>query len=90
MPEEIPRPIGPEPVIRPRPVPQYSRGGDLSKVPRAADTRPADLTQILAVDTANPFLRQLRIQQGLLKESDVDPTMLKRVPITVDNEAEGK
>ena len=85
MPDEIPRPIRPEPIIKPTPVLQYRRGGDLSKVPKAADTEPADLSHILAVDTANPYLRQLRIQQGLLKESDVDPTMLKRVTIAVDS-----
>jgi hypothetical protein len=74
-------PNQPQPAKKPR----YSRGADLSKVPKAADTPPADLSRILAVDTANPYLRQVRIQQGLLKESDVDPTMLKRVPLVVDD-----
>ncbi len=90
MPDEISEPIRREPIILPRPVVRYSRGGDLSKVPKAAETAPADLSRILAVDTANPYLRQLRIQQGLLKEADVDPTILKRVAIDVDQEPKAK
>jgi hypothetical protein len=77
----IPRPI-PIPIPIPEPVRQYSRGGDLSKIPTAAETPPANLAGILAVDTSNPFLRQLRVQQGLLKPAEVAPELLARVPIT--------
>jgi hypothetical protein len=80
MPDELP---GPGPVPEPvRPVTVYSRGGDLSNVPKAADIPPANLELILAVDSSNPFLRQLRIQEGLLKSSDVAPETLARVPLT--------
>lgn len=80
MPEDLP---GPAPVPEPvRPVTRYSRGGDLSKVPKAADTPPTNLEQILGVDSSNPFLRQLRIQEELLKSSDVPPETLARVPLT--------
>jgi hypothetical protein len=74
--EGIPEPVGPVRI--------YARGGDLSKVPTAADTPPANLEQILAVDTSNPFLRQLRIEQGLLRPPDVAPELLGRVPTTPD------
>lgn len=74
MPE--PRPV-PEPI---RPVRRYSRGGNLEHVPVASETPPANLEQILALDTSNPFLRQLRIQQGLLRAPDVAPENLARVP----------
>ena len=84
MPKVAPEPNRKEPV-KPPPVVRYSRGADLSKVPKAADTTPADLSRILAVDTANPYLRQVRIQQGLLKASDVEPTILNRVAIAVDS-----
>jgi hypothetical protein len=80
MPDDVPEPSPvPEPV---RPVTIYSRGGDLSKVPKAADTPPANLEQILGVDSSNPFLRRLRIQEGLLRSSDVPPEVLARVPLT--------
>lgn len=85
MPDDVPEEGIPEPRPIPvpvRPVTLYSRGGDLSNVPLAASTTPADLERILAVDTSNPFLHQLRIQQGLLKSSDVAPGNLGRIPVT--------
>jgi hypothetical protein len=45
---------------------RYAKGGDLSKVTKAADVPAIDLKRVLAVDTSNPFLRALRIQQGFL------------------------
>jgi hypothetical protein len=84
MPSKIPLPDRPGPA-EPLSKWRYARGADLSNVPKAADTPPADLSRILAVDTANPYLRQLRIQQGLLKATDVDPIILQRVPMNVDS-----
>jgi hypothetical protein len=87
MPDDIPEEGIPEPRPIPIPIPVrpitvYSRGGNLSNVPLAASTAPADLERILAVDTSNPFLQQLRIQQGLLKATDIAPGNLGRTPIT--------
>src|SRR5580698_10251158 len=81
IPEPRPIPI-PIPIPIPvRPVTRYSRGGNLSNVPLAASTAPADLERILEVDTSNPFLQQLRIQQGLLKATDIAPGNLGRTPV---------
>jgi hypothetical protein len=89
MPDDVPEEGIPEPRPIPvpvRPVTLYSRGGDLSQVPLAAATPPADLERILAVDTSNPFLQQLRIQQGLLKSSEVPPGNLGRIPVSPELE----
>lgn len=59
---------------------RYARGGDLSKVPKATDVPAADLSKILGVDSSNPFLRQLRIQQGLLKATDLQPELVEKTP----------
>jgi hypothetical protein len=45
---------------------RYAKGCDLSKVTKAAEVPAVDLKQVLAVDSSNPFLRALRIQQGFL------------------------
>jgi hypothetical protein len=45
----------------------YPTGCDLSQVPNATDGPPTDVDALLSVDSSNPFLRELRIQQGLLK-----------------------
>jgi len=87
MPDDVPEEEIPEPRPIPipipvRPVTLHSRGGNLSNVPLAASTAPADLERILAVDTSNPFLQQLRIQQGLLKAAGIAPGNLGRTPIT--------
>jgi len=86
MPDDVPDGEIPEPRPIPIPIPirpirLYSRGGNLSNVPLAAATAPADLERILAVDTSNPFLQQLRIQQGLLKATDIAPGNLGRTPV---------
>jgi len=57
---------------------RYARGGDLSKVPLTANTPPADLAKILNVDSANPFLRQVRIQQGYLRAGDLAAELIDR------------
>jgi hypothetical protein len=89
MPDDTPAAGAPEPRPIPiptpipvRPVTRHSRGGDLSNVPLAASTTPANLDVILAVDTSNPFLQQLRIQQGLLKAAEVPPGNVGRLPVT--------
>ncbi len=57
---------------------KYAKGCDLSKVAKAAEVPPADLKTLLAVDSSNPFLRTLRIQQGFLK-ADALPADLRTI-----------
>ena len=67
---------------------KYPRGCDLSKVPKVTDLPKIDLSTILGVDTSNPMLRQLRIQQGLLKAETL-PADLREVvlpPLTVQGD----
>ncbi len=59
---------------------RYPRGCDLSQVPKAADIAKVDLSTILGVDSSNPMLRQLRIQQGFLKAETL-PTELRDVAL---------
>jgi hypothetical protein len=47
------------------PPPFHARGADLSRIPKAADMPSTDLKKVLGVDSANPFLRALRIERGL-------------------------
>jgi hypothetical protein len=49
----------------------YPKGCDLSRVPKATDGPPTDVNTLLGVDSSNPFLRALRIQQGFLKIEDL-------------------
>lgn len=49
----------------------HARGADLSLIPKAADVPASDLKKLLGVDTANPFLRVLRIERGFLEASDL-------------------
>jgi hypothetical protein len=65
-------------------LPQYSRGCDLSQVPKAADVAPIELKRILGVDSANPFLRALRIEHGLLSPADLPAELVKAVPLGGD------
>ncbi|MFZ2067352.1 MAG: hypothetical protein WAV27_15345 [Xanthobacteraceae bacterium] len=57
---------------------KYAKGGDLSKVSKATDTPAVDLKMLLAVDSSNPFIRTLRIQQGFLK-AEVLPSDLRGI-----------
>jgi hypothetical protein len=59
---------------------RYARGCDLTKIPKAADMRPADLNKILNVDSANPYLRAIRIQNGYLRLEDVPPELRTQLP----------
>jgi hypothetical protein len=68
---------------------KYSRGCDLSRVPKAADVPAADLKTLLAVDSSNPFLRTLRIQQGLLK-AEALPVDLRGIVPSLPTNAEVK
>jgi len=63
------------------PGPVFARGCDLSAVPLAADVAPADLKAILGVDTSNPYLRNLRIEQGFLKRETLPDGLRNLVPI---------
>ncbi len=60
--------------------PRYARGCDLTKVPKAADTPPADLNKILNVDSANPYLCAIRIQNGHLRLEDVPAELRAHIP----------
>jgi len=65
----------------PRDMPsKYAKGCDLSKVPKAADVQPADLKALLAVDSSNPSLRALRIQQGFLTAASLPVDLRLVVP----------
>jgi hypothetical protein len=55
-------------------------GCDLTKVPKAADTPKVDFKKILSVDSSNPFLRQLRIQQGFLVAQHLPAELRAKVP----------
>ena len=59
---------------------RYAKGCDLSKVTKAADLAAVDLKQILAVDSSNPFLRALRIQQGFLNAETLPADLRTIVP----------
>jgi hypothetical protein len=64
--------------------PQYARGCDLSQVPKAADVQPINLKRVLGVDSANPFLRALRIERKLLDPADLPADLVKAVPLEGD------
>jgi hypothetical protein len=63
------------------PPPPHARGADLSLIPKAADVPAADLKKLLGVDSANPFLRALRIERGFLKASDLPRELSRAVPL---------
>ncbi len=58
----------------------YAKGCDLSKVSKATDVPAVDLTKLLAVDSSNPFIRALRIQQGFLKATALPADLRTIVP----------
>ena len=60
---------------------RFPRGGDLTKVPKAADTPPADLAKILSIDSSNPNLRSIRIQNGYLRLENLPVELRSRVPV---------
>lgn len=63
------------------PKPFYARGADLSLVPKADETPPADLKKLLGVDSANPFLRALRIERGFLKAAALPSELTQQTPL---------
>jgi hypothetical protein len=68
----------------PNQTPQYARGCDLSVIPLAADTPPADIDRLLGVETSNPFLRRLRIERGILNPANLPPDLTAIVPLDGD------
>jgi hypothetical protein len=58
----------------------YAKGCDLSKVSKATDVPAVDLKTLLAVDSSNPFIRTLRIQQGFLKATALPADLQSIVP----------
>jgi hypothetical protein len=60
--------------------PFYARGADLSRIPKAADIPSTDLRQVLGVDSANPFLRALRIERGFLNAADLPRELTEAAP----------
>lgn len=63
------------------PKPFYARGADLSLIPKAAETPSADLKKLLGVDSANPFLRALRIERGFLTATALPPELTQQTPL---------
>jgi C1A family cysteine protease len=61
------------------PLPTHPLGGDLTKVQKAADVPRVDVKTLLATDTSNSFLRQVRIGNGLLKATSLQPEMVQRM-----------
>jgi hypothetical protein len=59
---------------------RYARGCDLSKVPKAVEVPKLDIAAVLGVDTSNPMLRALRIQQGLIKVETLPADLRSVVP----------
>jgi hypothetical protein len=59
---------------------RYAKGCKLSEIPKAAEVPAVDLTKILAIDSSNPFIRALRIQQGFLKAETLPPALRTIVP----------
>jgi hypothetical protein len=59
---------------------RYAKGCTLSAIPKATDVPAVDLTKILAIDSSNPFIRALRIQQGFLKAETLPPDLRTIVP----------
>jgi hypothetical protein len=57
---------------------RYQKGCDLSKVAKATEVPAIDLKKVLDVDSSNPFLRALRIQQGFLSVEKL-PAALRTV-----------
>jgi hypothetical protein len=63
------------------PTPVHGRGCDLSLIPKAADLPATDLKEILGVDSANPFLRALRIERGFLKVGGLPRELTHAAPL---------
>lgn len=57
----------------------HSTGADLTKVPRITEVARTDISPFLSADTSNPFLRQLRINRGFLKATNLAPELLEGV-----------
>lgn len=68
---------------------KYPRGCNLALVPKATEVPPLDLKTILSVDTSNPFLRMLRIQQGYLTVTSL-PVELRTVVASLPTIVEEK
>jgi len=63
------------------PAPLHGRGCDLTLIPKAADMPPTDLKEFLGVDSANPFLRALRIERGFLKVDGLPRELTLAAPL---------
>src|ERR1700685_810521 len=61
------------------PVPNHPLGCDLTKVPKVTDVPRVDVNSLLSTDTANSFLRQVRVNNGLLKASTLQPELVERM-----------
>lgn len=64
---------------------QYPLGGDLSKAVKAASVPRIDVAPYLKALTANPFLRQLRLNRNYLNIQDVPAEL--RQPVKLDGAA---
>lgn len=59
---------------------RYAKGCDLSKVSKATEVPAVDMKTLLAIDSSNPFIRALRIQQGFLKAETLPADLRAIVP----------
>jgi hypothetical protein len=51
--------------------PRYARGAELSQVPLASEVPRPNLKELLGIDSANPILREARIDAGFLPADEV-------------------
>jgi hypothetical protein len=58
--------------------PKYTRGADLSQVPLSKDLPAIDLDVLLGTESANPYLNERRVEEGLLSEDDAPPERRSR------------
>jgi hypothetical protein len=66
------------------PIRTYATGGDLTKAIKATSVPRINVTPYFQMDTSNPYLRQIRVNQGFLRLEDLPVDL--RQPITL-NEA---
>ena len=66
-------------------IPSHPTGADLTKVPKVSEVQRVDIGALLSLDTANSFLRQIRVNNGFLKSTTLHPEMLQRMAAPASN-----
>jgi len=64
------------------PIPTHPTGGDLTKAIKVTDVPRVDVTPYLKTVTSNPFLLQLRLNRGLVRQGDVPIELRHPIDIT--------